>query len=48
MLVIAGVLLVTWGLTALFITRDVREERRIELNRLNEEYRILCATDPTL
>lgn len=45
MFVIAGTLLATWGATALFIARDVRRERRIELDRLNEEYRTLCAAD---
>jgi hypothetical protein len=39
-------MLISWTVTGLAVTRDVRRERREALGRLNEAYRELCASEP--
>jgi hypothetical protein len=38
-------MLVSWAVTALVITRDIRRERRNALDELNLEYLLLCAEE---
>jgi hypothetical protein len=48
LLCIGGLLLASWVTTALMLVRDIRRERRDSLDRLNIEYRALCAAEPPL
>jgi hypothetical protein len=38
-------MLVSWAVTALVITRDIRRERLAALDALNFEYLLLCAAE---
>lgn len=39
-------MLTSWVITATVVARDIRRERRADLDRLNSEYLALCAAEP--